>query len=58
VNDEGVARARVAWKLLCYPKREGGLGIKKVGRVESCFNYAANLELVCQSRLSMGCLGS
>jgi hypothetical protein len=27
---EGAARAKVAWKYLCVPKQEGGLGLKNL----------------------------
>lgn len=30
VELKAIARARVAWKLMCVPKKEGGLGIKKL----------------------------
>jgi hypothetical protein len=29
-KDEGIARAKVSWNMLCLPKEEGGLGIKKL----------------------------
>jgi hypothetical protein len=29
-NDEGNARAKVSWSVLSMPKKEGGLGIKKL----------------------------
>jgi hypothetical protein len=29
-KDEGIARAKVSWSMLCLPKKEGGLGIKKL----------------------------
>jgi hypothetical protein len=28
-TDEGIASAKVAWNMLCLPKKEGGVGIKK-----------------------------
>jgi hypothetical protein len=30
VEKKTIARARVAWNLMCVPKKEGGLGIKKL----------------------------
>lgn len=36
-KDEGSAKAKVSWPDLCFPKKEGGLGLKKVRSVEPDF---------------------
>jgi hypothetical protein len=51
-GNDSKAKAKVAWDKLCVPKREGGLGIKRL----EVWNQAS-MELVFKSRFSLGGLG-
>jgi hypothetical protein len=59
-KDEGIARVKVSWNMLCLPKKDGGLGIKKLKE----WNHAAVMrhiwimEFVCEIRVSLGCVGA
>jgi hypothetical protein len=59
-KDEGIARVKVSWNMLCLPKKDGGLCIKKLEK----WNRAAMIrhiwimEFVCEIRVSLGCVGA
>lgn len=48
--------AKVAWKDICVPKNEGGLGLKRTVEWEpsSCHDY---MESFCKIWINLGCLG-
>jgi hypothetical protein len=48
-------QVKVFWNMLCAPKQEGGLGIKKLVDWNRC-HEEAHMELVCQIGLSLGSL--
>ena len=41
--------ARVRWEAICFPKYEGGLGLKKLGEMEQSFYIAKYMGHYCQS---------
>lgn len=55
-TDEGTARAKVAWRMLCIPKKKGGLGIKNLE-----WNRASimrHMEPFCSCGFHLGSLGA
>ncbi|XP_059441594.1 uncharacterized protein LOC132173929 isoform X2 [Corylus avellana] len=42
-KEEGVAKAKVSWSDLCFPKKEGGLGLKKL----ETWNQTSMLRHIC-----------
>jgi hypothetical protein len=49
---------KVAWDEVCYPKKEGGLGLKSMVVWNIYFFHVAScVESVCSFRLHLGCLG-
>jgi hypothetical protein len=51
-KDEGIARAKVSWNMLCLPKEEGGLGIKKLEE----WNHAAMMKHIWSLFMRLGSL--
>jgi hypothetical protein len=49
--------AKVSWSMLCLPKKEGGLGIKKLEELNSAVIYEAHLESLRKGQVSLGSLG-
>jgi hypothetical protein len=39
------AKAKVSWELICVPKREGGLGLKRIEDWKGS-NFEAHLEFI------------
>ena len=45
-SDMSTTRAKVAWDQVCLPRKEGGLGIKRIHRMEQDCLVETHLELV------------
>jgi hypothetical protein len=56
-KDDCSAKAKVSWTEVCFPKKEGGLGLKSLEIWNKFFYAKACLEHFCQIRFYMGCLG-
>jgi hypothetical protein len=59
-KDEGIDRAKVSWNMLCLPKKDGGLGIKKLEEwnCAAMMRHIWIMEFVCEIRVSLGCVGA